>query len=181
MNLQTIFDILGSNPLFWLCALTGTGLFAVQFLLTLLGSDALGDDDAMQMQWLSKQTITGFLMMFGWIGLTCKKELCYSMPVTISIALAGGVASIFLIAYLFKAAKKLKSEGAVFRLDDAIGKEATVYHRIPRNGSGKITLSLYNLSYEIDAISHDAEEIPSFTQVQIVKKVDDKTVIVRCI
>ena len=59
-----------------------------------------------------------------------------------------------------------------------IGKEAMVYQRIPKGGVGKITLSLNDLTYEIDAISHQNEELSSFIQVQVLKKSDEKTVVV---
>ena len=66
----------------------------------------------------------------------------------------------------------------VFRIEDAIGKQATVYQRIPKGGAGKISLSLNNLTYELDAISDHSEELSSFTQVHVLKKADEKTVVV---
>ncbi len=47
-----------------------------------------------------------------------------------------------------------------------------------KGGVGKITLSLHDLTYEIDAVSLDCEELSSFTQVEVVKISDDKTAIV---
>ena len=184
--METIWSLLGSELVFWFCALSGTALFAIQLILNLLGTsneEIGGEDlDAGTFKWLSIQAITGFLMMFGWIGLTCKKEFHLSLALTIILALFGGFISIFAIGSIFRFAQKLKSSGTVFRVEDAIGKEATVYHRIPKIGSGKITLTLNSLSYEIDAISQNGAEIPSFAQVQIIKKIDEKTVLVtRCL
>lgn len=175
--IQPFFGLAGSDLVFWCSALLGTSLFAIQLILNFLIGDVEGDG-VLQFKWLSKQALTGFLMMFGWVGLTCKKEFQCSLQATVFLAILAGVLAIVLIGYLFASAKKLKSEGSVFRLEEAIGKEATVYQRIPRGGSGKVTLSLHDLSYEIDAISQLAEEIPSFAQVQIINKVDDKTVLV---
>jgi len=176
-----MFQLLEKDSLFWICALAGSALFVIQFLLNLFGGDMHDDDsadfDSGHFKWLSKQAITGFLMMFGWIGLTCKKEFDCSLALSIIIALAGGLLSFFITGLLFRAAKRLRSPGAVFCIEDAIGKKATVYQRIPVNGTGKISISLHNLTYEIDAISN-CGEIPSFTQVQIIKKTDDNTVIV---
>lgn len=173
------------DSLFWFCALLGTGLFIVQFLLTLLGG-AFADDlddaglhlDAGKIKWLSKQTLTGFLLLFGWVGLTCKKEGHFSETLSCSLALAAGFFSMLVTGWLFKMAKKLHSPGAVFRLDAAIGKEATVYQRIPSTGTGKISVSLEGMSYEIDAISASCEQIESFTKVQIIKKADETTAVV---
>ncbi len=152
-------------------------MFVIQFLLTLFG---IGDDqdhfDVQNFKWLTKQTVTGFLMFFGWVGLTCKKEFVMTSTLSAVCAVAGGLIAVVVTAFIFKMAKKLRSPGAVFRLEEAIGKEAFVYQRIPKNGLGKISISLNNLTHEIDAMAH--EEISSFTQVQIVKTMDDKIVIV---
>jgi len=181
MTFESIANSLSSDSVFWFSALAGTGLSAIQLLLNLLGggfdgAEASEDFELGKFKWLSKQAITGFLMMFGWVGLTCKKELLFSLPLTILCALAAGCLSVFILGYIFQFAKKLRSPGSVFCVEDAIGKDATVYQRISKGGSGKITVLLHNISYEIEAIS--TEEIPSFTQVQIVQKIDDKIVLV---
>ena len=75
-------------------------------------------------------------------------------------------------------AKHLQSTGSVYKIDAVIGKEAYVYQHIPIDGTGKISISFQDLTYEIDAVSHTQNEIPSFTRVQIIKKRDDSTVVV---
>ena len=117
-------------------------------------------------------------MMFGWVGLTCRKEFDFSVWQASLAALAGGILSFFCSGFIFNLAKRLRSAGMVFRIEDAIGKQATVYQRIPKGGAGKISLSLNNLTYELDAISDHSEELSSFTQVQVIKKSDEKTVVV---
>jgi hypothetical protein len=175
--IATLQTALSQDTFYWFCALAGSGMFVIQFLLTLFG---MGDDqdhfDVQNFKWLTKQTVTGFLMFFGWVGLTCKKEFVMTSTFSAVCAVAGGLIAVVATALIFKMAKKLRSPGAVFRLEEAIGKEAFVYQRIPKNGLGKISISLNNLTHEIDAMAH--EEISSFTQVQIVKTMDDKIVIV---
>src|SRR3990167_5700409 len=117
-------------------------------------------------------------MMFGWVGLTCRKEFALGALATILIALACGIAAMLISALLFQGAKKLRSSGTVFRIEDAVGREATIYQRIPKNGVGKVTVSVHNFTHEIDAISHSSEDLPSFTSVHIIKKADEKTVLV---
>jgi hypothetical protein len=177
------FNLLITNDtVFWFAALAGTGLFALQFALTLFGTSDEGaenaESDAGQFQWLSKQGITGLLMMFGWVGLTCKKEFGMSGSSVIALSLASGLVALFLTGFIFSAARRLRSTGTVFSLDDALGKEATVYQRIPKDGAGKISISLNNFTHEIDALALNGEEIPSFTSVKIIKKADDKTLFV---
>ncbi len=165
--------------LFWFCALSGTGLLVIQILLNLIGfnHDDGSPSDAGKFIWFARLAVTGFLMMFGLIGLTCNYQFNLSMPLTLLLAISGGIIDVLILGYIYKSAKKLRSQGSVFRIDDAIGKEAIVYHRIPKAGSGKITLSLNSMTYEIDAMSSE-EEISSFTPVQIIRKIDEKTVLV---
>ena len=178
-------DLISQNPIFWICALVGSGMFLIQFALNFLGgdvdhhADAGGSEiDSGDFKWLSKQAIVGFVMMFGWTGLACVKEFELSSVLCITISLSAGIITIFITGSLFRGAKKLVSSGNVFKIEDVIGKEATVYQRIPKNGIGKISISYQNLSYEIDAISLPNEELSSFTKVQVIKKSDNETAVV---
>jgi hypothetical protein len=189
-----ITELIKSDSIFWICALVGSGIFFIQFLVNIFGiadhdsldangalsNDQYGSDavDGRQFKWLSIQTITGFLMMFGWTALTCQKQFNLSNSTTIGIALFAGTFTAIVMRFILKLVKKLRSSGNIYRIEDAIGKEAYVYHRIPKGGVGKISLSLQNLTHEIDAISFHAEDLPSFSRVKIIEKQDDKTVIV---
>lgn len=174
-------DLVREDPVYWFCALSGSLLFVGQFCLSFLGAqDDLdeGGGDPGKVKWLSKQALTGFLMMFGWVGLTCKKELHLSHFWTVLFGVLAGVLALLATALIFRLAKKLCSPGVVFDLENAIGKEAVVYQRIPKGGIGKISLCLHDLTYEVDAVSHEGEEVDSFTQVQIIKKSDEKTAVI---
>jgi hypothetical protein len=179
------FNLLVSkDTLFWFAALSGSGMLVIQFALNFLGimdsesGDHGTDFDAREVKWLSKQALTGFLMMFGWIGLACKKELGLTTVFSSGFGFLGGMGALVMTGLIFKMAKKLHSPGDRFSLDDAIGKEATVYFQISKKGVGKISLSLYDLTHEVDALSLDGEDIASFTQVKIIKKADERTVFV---
>lgn len=165
-------DLAAQSPFFWFCALLGSGLFLLQFLLSFFGGlDEDSDADGLKIKWLSKQGITGFLMMFGWSALTCQNQFHLPLTLTLPIAIASGAVTVFVTGLIFKMARKLHSPGTIFNLDDAIGKEATVYQRIPKNGIGKISLSLNQMTHEIDAVTENGEEIPSFAPVRILKKI----------
>ena len=183
--ISEFLDLVIQNPVFWFCALAGSGMFFIQFVLNFFGMDSAhhadaggSETDSSNFKWLSKQAIIGFLMMFGWTGLACIKELKLSRSLTITISLSAGIITIFITGALFRGAKKLGSSGNVFKIEDVIGKEATVYQRIPKNGIGKISISFQNLSYEIDAISLSNEELSSFTKVQVIKKSDNGKAVV---
>ena len=183
-SIQQFNLIVSQDTLFWFAALSGSGLLIIQFALNFLGiMDSEGGDhgidfDAREVKWLSKQALTGFLMMFGWIGLACKKEFDLNTFYSTGFGLLGGLSALLVTGLIFKMAKKLHSTGNRFSLDDAIGKEATVYNQIRKNGTGKISLSLYDLTHEVNALSLNGEEIASFTQVKIIKKADERTVYV---
>jgi hypothetical protein len=174
---------MNENDLFWFCALLGTGLFAIQFLLSVFGNFDQEDleastVDAFQVKWLSKQALTGFLMLFGWSALTCKHQFGLSLAPTLAIALAAGVATVLINGSIFKLARKLHSPGSKFDIAQTLGLEAVVYQRIPKGGVGKISLSLHNMTFEIDALSLDSEEIPSFAPVKVIQQANENTVIV---
>ncbi len=155
-------------------------MLALQIVMSLIGTDHDAHEQTTiedgKFKWMTKQAFTGFLMMFGWIGLACSEQFSFSIFISLLFALGAGLIASFIASFIFHLARKAHSSGTVFNIDDAIGKEAVVYHRIPKNGTGKITVSLHNFTHEIDA--HSEEEITSFTHVQIIKKLDDKTVVV---
>lgn len=182
--LRALLSLFSKDSLYWFCALAGSGLFLIQFLLSILGANHDNLDHGhhheggsdLQFKWLSKQALTGFLMMFGWTGLTCKSEFGLQGPLSGAIAAMAGLAAFFVTGLIFKLARKLKSTGTIFRIEETIGKDAVVYQRIPKQGSGKISLVLHDHTYEIEAVSKIEEEIASFTQVQIISIEDGNIV-----
>ena len=178
--------VLNKETLFWFFALSGSAILFIQLILNLVGLSAhhdigdtdidTGEIDTSNFKWLSKQALSGFFMMFGWIGLSCIKEFEFNIFLSLAIAFIAGVLAMFVSGFIFKIARKLHSSGTVFKIEDAIGLEAMIYQQILKKDKGKILISLDNLTREIDAIALNEEEIPSFTKVKIIKKVDENTV-----
>lgn len=189
-------ELIRSGSFFWFCALAGSGMFLIQFIINIIGisdhnsfdtSDGISENipdagqdsaDVRKFKWLSMQAITGFLMMFGWTAITCQNEFELQITTTLGISLAAGIFAALIIRSIFKLAKKLRSSGSIYRIEDAIGKEGYVYQCIPKGGVGKISMSLNHLTHEIDAISHHAEDLPSFIRVKVIEKKDNNTVVV---
>lgn len=167
--------LVNSGSVFWFCALSGSGLFLIQFLINLFGMGD-SDSDIKQFKWLSLQAVTGFLMMFGWSAITCQNQFEAQILPTLFISLGVGLVAAWTIHVLIGLTKKLHSDGTVYKIEDAIGQEATVYQKIPKDGVGKVTLALHHFTHEIDAVSR--EEIESFTRVKIIEKAGRNTVIV---
>lgn len=189
-------ELIKSGSVFWFCALTGSGMILIQFILNILGvadqdsfdmGDAASDIthdasqdkvDARRFKWLSMQTVSGFLMMFGWTAITCQSQFGLVTTVTLGISLLVGTLAAFIIRTIFRLAKKLRSSGSIYRIEDAIGKEGYVYQSIPKGGMGKVSVSIHDFTHEINATSHHPEDLSSFIRVKIVEKSDDYTVVV---
>jgi len=128
---------------------------------------------------LSINTLTAFTMMFGWIGLSSKKQFLLGNGIALLLATAVGVVSMVIIGYMFKYSMKLTSRGERFLLEETYGDIAKVYLKIPKGGTGKIQITVNGMLREIDAVSENGEEIASFTEVKIVEVVDSNTVAVK--
>lgn len=178
-------DMLGR--VFWFFALAGTFFFAIRLGMMMIGQDFgedgldadIGDSDA-AFEMLSINSITAFVMMFGWAGLTSYIQFSHPASVAIVVALLVGVLSMLLIAWLFQLAKGLTSSGATFDIKDTVGLVASVYQNIPAQGRGRINVTTKkDVLKELDAISEEQCDIASFEQVEIVKVIDKQTVSVK--
>jgi hypothetical protein len=192
--IDAFLQLLQTGSIFWFCALTGTGMFLIQSVINLFGisdydslepSDAsfeqevdLEVSDARRFKWLSMHTITGFFMTFGWSAITCQEQYQLSTALTVSISLFFGLLTALTIHLIFRFAKKLKSPGNVYTLEEAIGKEGYLYQSIPKGGRGKIIMTIQDLTHEIDAISYHPQDLPSFIPVKVIEKRDENTVVV---
>lgn len=128
---------------------------------------------------LSVHTVTGFCMMFGWMGLASYKQFGLGAPLSVLAAFAAGFSTMYATAWLFKMASHMTSMGASFTAKDLVGKEATVYLRIPESGRGKIQIGVDGITRFIEAVSDDGAEIDSFKVVQVTRAMDASTVAVR--
>ena len=187
-----MFDNMDSYQIaFWICAISGSVFFVLKALMSIMagldhgldvntaehefgheGSD--GSDAAFKV--VSINSLTGFVMMFGWMGLASYEQFGLSAPVSLLIALLAGLLALYITGAIFQAASKLTDPGAQFRLHDALGATATVYQRIPASGKGQIQMSLAGMTREIEAVSEHGIDIPSNDSVKIVKIVDSNTV-----
>src|SRR5688572_12333178 len=99
---------MASMSFYWFCALTGTAMFVIQFCLNLMGLseyegfDEEGIAESGNFKWLSRQALTGFLMMFGWSALTCQKEFNMESAPTIWIAILSGMVTILATGFIFR-------------------------------------------------------------------------------
>jgi membrane protein implicated in regulation of membrane protease activity len=113
------------------------------------------------------------------VGLAAYKEHGLSAPAAILAGLLGGLATMYLTAYLFRAAMRLANPGARFSVAKTVGSRATVYVAIPAEGRGQVQVSADGMLHTLEAVSEDRAPLDSFTSVTIVKAIDGRTVSVR--
>jgi hypothetical protein len=203
MEAETLRQATATELVFWSFAVFGTLFFFLRVAAMAiggLGSDDFDDIDVDDLdadvvedgghdqdgapsdaafKLLSVHTVTGFCMMFGWTGLTVYKQFGLGAPAAFLAACGAGFATMYATAYLFKLAAHLASPGASFTLKDVVGREATVYLKIPENGRGKVQLGVDGITRFLEAVSDDGAEIDSFKVVQITRAMDGSTVAVR--
>jgi len=182
-----------AESIFWVCGVFGTVLFLLKVMLLVLagtGDDLLhhaGVDSHFDvvdhaagpaLKILSLGTLTGFFMMFGWVGLACLKQYSLSIQTSILIGIGAGLLLMVVSAVLFRAMLTLASGGSEFSVKKTIGCVGSVCQQIPRYGIGKVHLSIDGLTREVLARSIDDKPILSFTEIKVVDIVDEQTVLV---
>ena len=188
----------GAELLFWSFAVFGTFLFLLRSAWMAVGG--LGADHADQapadaahadahhdshpgtdpsFKLITVHSLTGFAMMFGWIGLAAYKQFKLGAVISYGAAGAAGLGTMYVTALLFKAALSLTSRGTPFSVEDLVGQDATVYLRIPADGRGQVQVSFAGSTRTVDAVSDDGILIESFKVVRISRAMDGRTVGVR--
>src|SRR5438552_2382425 len=132
--------------IFWATAFFGTILFCLRLCATVIGGfgqEGTDNDDMMfddgdehyhhthSLRLFTLHSISGFFMMFGWVGLACIKTLQINHLNALFFSLIAGFATMILTALIFKWSQLLISSGSRFLIKETIGLVGTVYQRIP--------------------------------------------------
>lgn len=127
---------------------------------------------------LSIQGIAGFIMGFGWGGLIGKITLEWDILTSSFLGIAGGLAMAWILVWMFRLIYSLQSSGNVL-IDDAIGKEGTVYAQIPIQGQGRgqVQVVINERSRIYNAVT-EGQEIPTHSRIRVTRVNDDNTLTV---
>jgi hypothetical protein len=191
MNVSQYFNSLASMEKAYLfIAIAGTVFFLLQSLFTFLDlgdhfeSDTELDSDvdvsflgiSLPFNLFSIRGIIGFIMIFGWAGLTLSRSGVNPFMTFVLSALSGFIMMI-IIGLIYFSAMKLSSNGTT-DLTRAIGKECEVYLTIPAKnmGMGKVHLIMNGSLKEYDAITHE-DEIHSGETALVIEILNDKLVV----
>lgn len=174
--------------IFWGCAIVSSVFMLVQLVLSLIGmGDFEFDADAAAADGLDAsggvdlftvKNITNFFVGFGWAGISLR-DVIETDWILLAVSVGFGILFVVIFILLFRQLMKLENNSAV-GVEETVGKNADVYLRIPagRGGKGKVQLSIKGAVKEYNAVTDDAENIPSGTIVRITEIIGKDCVLV---
>ncbi|UCF93378.1 MAG: NfeD family protein [Desulfobacterales bacterium] len=172
----------GVEVFFLLCAVVGGIFVLTRLILQFIGIDHHGDgdfgvdgphldahhaDSDVGFKILSIHGLTSFLLMFGLVGLALYRQSKMGTLLSMTGAVAAGLASVWMIGKLFSLVAKLQSSGTI-TIDSTVGAEGRVYLTIPEDGTGRVLINVRNSLREYDAASVDHKTIKSDTPIRVV-------------
>lgn len=112
--------------------------------------------------------IIAFFVVFGWVGVAMLGA-GVQLYITVPVAVICGFAMMVVIAYLFRAVMKLRSDGNTDNRN-ALGTAGKVHLTIPasRSGEGKVHIMLQGSYVERNAVTDSDEPIPTGCEVVVV-------------
>ena len=174
--------------IFWGCAIVSSVFMLVQLVLSLIGmGDFEFDADAAAADGLDAsggvdlftvKNITNFFVGFGWAGISLR-DVIETDWILLAVSVGFGILFVVIFILLFRQLMKLENNSAV-GVEETVGKNAYVYLRIPagRGGKGKVQLSIKGAVKEYNAVTDEAENIPSGTIVRITEIIGKDCVLV---
>ena len=147
------------------------------------GEDAVSDvSDVAGMDSLHIFTVRGivaFFVVFGWTGVAMLSS-GVSLAITIPVAAICGFAMMVIIAYIFRAVMKLRSDGTA-NISNALGAAGRVYLTVPpsRTGEGKVNIMLQGAYVERNAVTDEEEPIATGSEVIVVGLSGDTNLVVK--
>lgn len=188
--INTFYQLDAWMQAYWICAIVGTAILAVQMVLTMIGMDSSDMDvdfdgtDTMDLggsiSLFSVRNFVNFVVGFGWSGV-CLSGAIESKWLLCLVSILVGVAFVLMFFFIKRQTKKLEHNGA-FQIEDCVGKTVDVYLRIPahREGKGKVQVSLNGTVHEFDAMTA-GEGVASGKKVHVVDVIDGATVLVEAL
>ena len=177
---------------FWTIACAASLVFIIQTIMTFIGLGTDTDVDAGPMDGsvdsmedgslsgvFSFRNLINFLLGYGWAGVLLNDCIDKGWLLQL-VAIAVGLAFVLAFVFMFRQVMKLSHDGS-FKMQEAVGRKADVYLRIPaaRSGRGKVQVSVKGSIHEIDALTDNDEEIPTGGQVEIVEVLGDDLLLVK--
>lgn len=137
----------------------------------------VGDLDALY--FFTFRGIVAFFVVFGWVGIAMQSA-GVNLAITLIVATVCGLSIMVAIAYLFRAIMKLRSDGTADNRN-ALGVAGKVYLTVPpsRSGEGKVNIMLQGAYVERNAVTDEAEPIPTGHEIIVVGTSGQTSVVVK--
>jgi membrane protein implicated in regulation of membrane protease activity len=135
-------------------------------------------DSGADFRFFSIRGLVAFFTLFGWVG-----ALLGAGPMNkvlaVAIAVASGLAAMFLIALIFYGVSRLQSSGNI-HYANAVGRTAEVYLTIPasRKGAGKVQVVIQERLIEVNAMTDLKKPIPTGANVKVTGILGDHVLLV---
>lgn len=112
--------------------------------------------------------IVAFFVVFGWVGVVMDSAGA-SLWATVPVSIACGFAIMVILALLFRAIMRLRSDGNTDNRN-AIGVSGKVHLTIPpsRTGEGKVHVMLQSSYVERSAVTDEDQPIPTGCEIVVV-------------
>ena len=131
-----------------------------------LDEDALSGLDSLRV--FTLRGVVAFFVVFGWLGVVLSESSIH-IALTILLSSLAGLAMMFFLAWLFRAVMRLRSDGNTDN-KNALGTAGKVHLTIPpeRSGHGKVHLMLQGSLVEREAVTDEADPIPTGAEVVVI-------------
>ena len=176
----------GENKIFYGIAIVSSAVMFIQLVLTLIGGAFDAPDGDFEVEGtdgdlgvLSVRTICAFFVGFGWGGIMALNQ--YGDNIFIATVAGFITGSIFLFAVLWtmRGLYSLRADGTI-DIRNAVGSIGSVYLPIPphREGTGQIQVMVQGRAREVIALTDSETTIENRTRVEVLGKIDQRTVLV---
>ena len=162
------------------CAAVGGLLLLAQLVLGAMGADHhdVGDHDTPSdgLQLFSVRAISAAVAFFG-IGGLGARAAGLPVPLSVPAAVLLGFAAMLGVGFVMRSMLRLQRDASV-DIEQSVGLAATVYVPVPPSlgGVGKVLLTLQGRTVEYEAVTPDAQQLPTGTAVVVVDVRDQHTV-----
>lgn len=176
-----------SLKFYWILAIPFTLFFLLQLFLSFFGGGDVPDDtpDAeveadtgIGFQFFTLKNLIAFFTIFSWTGIACI-DSGLSETTSAIVAFVAGLIMMLIMASLFYFLAKASGNGTM-KFKKAIGKSGQVYLTIAskRSGIGQVQIKVQGTLRTLDAMTDEADNIPTGTMVTVKDIVNENVLLV---
>ncbi len=172
------------EQIYWYVAAPASLTFLIVMVSTFVGADAEDDvagdgvDGEVGFQFFTFKNMVGFLLIFSWTGIGFHR-MGYSHGTTVILSVICGLIMMFAMTGIFYLLNRLVEDGTM-KMSNAVGKIGEVYLPIKADngGFGKVQMTIQGAVHELQAMTHDKEDLAVGTVVRVEEIINDHILVV---